>query len=159
MSSVQTYQIDPSEELDHKVTDKMRHLLRNKRELEKIGSSMKEREPCSVKNMTCIKFPSKNHCKGIAVGRCVSRTDLLVKLFTPDIVTVTIFSVVVIIIVILGLSQHCYKLKTEYRVEPSEEEYEEAPKNGAIKTQVCRTSFGWISPSCMKVAKGEYYYD
>ena len=138
MSSVQTYHIDPSEELDHKVTDKMLHLLRNKREMEKIGSSMNESKPdersCSVKNMTCIKFPSKNHCKGIGVGRCVSRIDLLVKLFTPHIVTVTIFSVLVIILVTLGLSQYCYKLMTEKRVEPSEEEDEEAPKNGDIKT-------------------------
>ena len=150
MSSVQTYHIDPSEELDHKVTDKMLHLLRNKREMEKIGSSMNESKPdersCSVKNMTCIKFPSKNHCKGIAVGNCESRTDFLVRLFTPHIVTVTIMSVLVIILVTLGLSQYCYKLMTENRVEPSDEEDEEAPKNGAIKTQEHRTSFGWICP-------------
>ena len=162
MSSVQTYHIDPSEELDHKVTDKMLHLLRNKREMEKIGSSMNESKPaqrsCSVKNMTCIKFPSKNHCKGIAVGNCGSRTDFLVMLFTPHIVTVTIVSVLVVILVAFRLSQ-TNKLMTENRVEPSDEEDEEAPKNGAIKTQEHRTSFGWISPSCMKVAKGEYYND
>ena len=135
MSSVQTYQIDPS---DHKVADKMRHLLRKKRELEKMESSMNVSKPderaCSVKNMTCIKFPSKNHCKGIAVGRCGSRTDLLAKLFTPHVVMVTIVSVLVIILVTLGLSYYCYKLKTENRVEPSEEEDEDAPKNGDIKT-------------------------
>merc|ERR1711936_805672 len=73
---------------------------------------------CTVKNMTCFKFPSKKHCKGIAVGRCGSRTDPQAKLFTPHVVMVTIVSVLTIVVVTVGLSYYCYKLKAENRVEP-----------------------------------------
>lgn len=123
--------------LAYKVAEKMRILLRKKRELETIetpkNTSMPDEMACSVKNMTCVKFPSKKHCKGIAVGRCGSRTDLLAKLFTPHVVMVTIVSVLVIVVVTVGLSYYCYKLKAENRVEPAEDE-EEEPKNGEIKT-------------------------
>ena len=40
---------------------------------------MPDETACSVKNMTCAKFLSKKQCKGIAVGWCGSRYNLLAK--------------------------------------------------------------------------------
>ena len=100
------------------------------------NSTMLEDEMfCTVKNMSCIQFPSRRHCKGIAVGRCGSRTDLLAKLFTPHVVMVTIISILVIVVVTVGLSYYCYRLKAENRVEPAEEEDDgQEANNGEIKT-------------------------
>jgi len=126
-----------NDDLAYRIAEKMRILMRKKRELETVETAdnmtVVPEMPCKVKNMTCIKFPSKHHCKGIAVGRCGSRTDLLAKLFTPHVVMVTVVSVLVIVVVTVGLSYYCYKLKAENRVEPAEGE-EEEPKNGDIKT-------------------------
>jgi len=98
---------------------------RTKREVERNKSLAEEEvevveNPCVIRNMTCVKYPSKTHCKGIAVGRCGSRTDLLAKLFTPHVVMVTVVSLLVIIAVTVGLSYYCYRLKAENRVEPNE---------------------------------------
>ena len=54
---------------------------RTKREVERNKSLAEEEvevveNPCVIRNMTCVKYPSKTHCKGIAVGRCGSRKHL-----------------------------------------------------------------------------------
>jgi len=84
------------------------------------NSSRPDKEACVVRNMTCVKFPSRKHCKGIALGRCGSRTDLLVALFTPHVVMVTIVSVFVFVIVAIGLSYYCYRLRAENKISPTD---------------------------------------
>ena len=59
--------------------------------------------------------------RGIGIGRCGSNADLLKQLFTPHVVMVSSVSIIVIVMVTVGLSYYCYKLKTENRIEPSEE--------------------------------------
>ena len=46
---------------------------------------------------------------------------MLKQLFTPHVVMVSSVSIIVIVMVTVGLSYYCYKLKTENRIEPSEE--------------------------------------
>jgi len=84
------------------------------------NGSQPDKDACVVRNMTCVKFPSRKHCKGIALGRCGSRTDLLVALFTPHVVMVTIVSVFVFVIVAIGLSYYCYRLRAENKIGPTE---------------------------------------
>merc|ERR1712038_1243284 len=83
-----------------------------------------DKDACVVRNMTCVRFPSRKHCKGIALGRCGSRTDLLVDyltaLFTPHVVMVTIVSVFVFVIVAIGLSYYCYRLRAENKIAPTD---------------------------------------
>ena len=43
------------------------------------------------------------------------------QLFTPHVVMVSSVSIIVIVMVTVGLSYYCYKLKTENRIEPSED--------------------------------------
>ena len=84
----------------HKLAWRLKEHLRLKRSEMATEAMMTTEKPapdpdaCIVKNMTCVKFPSKKHCKGIALGRsvdiiprpyfnvttfrCGSRTDLLV---------------------------------------------------------------------------------
>lgn len=100
--------------------------------------SLPDPDACVVKNMTCIKFPSRKHCTGIALGRCGSRTDLLVALFTPHVVMVTIVSVFVFVIVTIGLSYYCYRLKAENKVVPADGSSvtgEEDTKDAQVKVQ------------------------
>ena len=59
--------------------------------------------------------------RGIGIGRCGSNADLLKQLFTPHVVMVSSVSIIVIVMVTVGLSYYCYKLKTENRIEPSED--------------------------------------
>ena len=59
--------------------------------------------------------------QGIGVGRCGSNADLLKQFFTPHVVMVSSVSVIVIVMVTVGLTYYCYKMKTENRIEPSEE--------------------------------------
>jgi len=84
------------------------------------NSTQPDANACVVRNMTCVKFPSRKHCKGIALGRCGSRTDLLVALFTPHVVMVTIVSVFVFVIVAIGLSYYCYRLRAENKIAPTD---------------------------------------
>merc|ERR1719348_2354425 len=77
---------------------------------------------CVVKNMTCSQFPLKSKCKGIGIGRCGSNADLMRMLFTPHAVMVGSVSIIVIVMITVGLTYYCYKLKTETRVEPTEDE-------------------------------------
>ena len=42
-------------------------------------------------------------------------------LFTPHAVMVGSVSIIVIVMITVGLTYYCYKLKTENRIEPSEE--------------------------------------
>ena len=124
------------------------NLLRKKRELEMEmeEGDMKTMEMemeavCVVKNMTCSQFPLKSKCKGIGIGRCGSKfiicmanlqiincvllllgnADLMRMLFTPHAVMVGSVSIIVIVMITVGLTYYCYKLKTENRIEPSEE--------------------------------------
>lgn len=84
------------------------------------NNTQPDADACVVRNMTCVKFPSRKHCKGIALGRCGSRTDLLVALFTPHVVMVTIVSVFVFVIVAIGLSYYCYRLRAENKIGPTD---------------------------------------
>ncbi len=59
--------------------------------------------------------------RGIGIGRCGSNADLLKQLLTPHVVMVSSVSIIVIVMVTVGLSYYCYKLKTENRIEPSED--------------------------------------
>merc|ERR1711976_355148 len=90
---------------------------------------------CTVKNMTCSEFPTKSKCRGIGIGRCGSNADLLKQLFTPNVVMVSSVSIIIIVMVTVGLPYYCYKLKTETRVEPSEEQDTDVP-NGDITKNV-----------------------
>jgi len=108
--------------LANPVVYRLARAMRTKREMEDTSMTMSMPDPdaCVVKNMTCVKFPSRKHCTGIALGRCGSRTELLVALFTPHVVMVTIVSVFVFFIVTIGLSYYCYRLKSENKIAPTE---------------------------------------
>ena len=93
-------------------------LMRNRRS---TTSMMEMKDYCIVRNMTCLEFPTKSQCSGFGVGRCGTMRDMLVKLFTPHVVMVSVVSIIVIVMVTVGLSYYCYKLKSENRVEPSEQ--------------------------------------
>ena len=69
----------------------------------------------SFRTYCCVAF------RGIGIGRCGSNADLLKQLFTPHVVMVSSVSIIVIVMVTVGLSYYCYKLKTENRIEPSED--------------------------------------
>jgi len=108
--------------------------LRRKREVEVMDKSTETIGGfCNIKNMTCSEFPTKSKCRGIGIGRCGSNADLLKQLFTPHVVMVSSVSIIVIVMVTVGLSYYCYKLKTENRIEPSEDE-EHDVANGGVKT-------------------------
>ena len=69
-----------SDALAYKFAENMKLLLRKKRELETKETPKNMSIPyemaCRVKDMTCVKFPAKAHCAGIAIGRCFSVTNL-----------------------------------------------------------------------------------
>ena len=96
--------------------------LRQRREVE-MPEKMTDKttDYCIVRNMTCLEFPTRSKCSGFGVGRCGTMRDMLVKLFTPHVVMVSVVSIIVIVMVTVGLSYYCYKLKSENRVEPSEQ--------------------------------------
>ena len=47
---------------------------------------------CVVRNMTCRELPTRSQCSGLGVGRCGTMRDMLVKLFTPHVVMVSVVS-------------------------------------------------------------------
>ena len=79
----------------------------------KLKSKSKRSAPHSFLRLRCF--------RGIGIGRCGSNADLLKQLFTPHVVMVSSVSIIVIVMVTVGLSYYCYKLKTENRIEPSED--------------------------------------
>ena len=106
------------------VSQVAKRMLRKKRELESEGSMMKEMDMdyCIVKNMTCNKFPLKSKCKGLGLGRCGGNADLIKMLLTPHVIMVSSVSIIVIVMVTVALTYYCYKMKTENRIEPAEDE-------------------------------------
>ena len=57
--------------LANPVVYRLARAMRTKREMEDASMTMSMPDPdaCVVKNMTCVKFPSRKHCTGIALGR------------------------------------------------------------------------------------------
>ena len=56
------------------------------------GGTMEVRDYCVVRNMTCLSLPTRAQCSGLGVGRCGTMRDMLVKLFTPHVVMVSVVS-------------------------------------------------------------------
>ena len=67
--------------------------LRVARKMEEtMGETREGREFCVVRNMTCQELPTRTQCSGLGVGRCGTMRDMLVKLFTPHVVMVSVVS-------------------------------------------------------------------
>ena len=78
-----------TESLSLRVARKMEDL----RLKETMGEKMVERKDyCVVRNMTCRELPTRSQCSGMGVGRCGTMRDMLVKLFTPHVVMVSVVS-------------------------------------------------------------------
>ena len=78
-----------TESLSLRVARKMEDL----RLKETMGEKMVDRKDyCVVRNMTCRELPTRSQCSGLGVGRCGTMRDMLVKLFTPHVVMVSVVS-------------------------------------------------------------------
>ena len=76
---------------DKRSTDSLS--LRVARKMEALGEKMSEtKDYCVVRNMTCQELPTRTQCSGLGVGRCGTMRDMLVKLFTPHVVMVSVVS-------------------------------------------------------------------
>ena len=63
---------------------------------------------CSIRNMTCHKFPTKVECEGISVSRCESRNDLLSNLLKLPVLIITFLYVFIVTLVSFLLSYWFY---------------------------------------------------
>ena len=43
-------------------------------------------DKCEVRNLTCVKFPTRNQCSGIAMGGCMTRIQIMSMIFSPRVV-------------------------------------------------------------------------
>ena len=112
---------DTSQRVKREIEELQRMFTSFMRRRRRSAGMMETKDYCIVKNMTCIQMPTRSQCRGFGVGRCGTMRDMLVKLFTPHVVMVSVVSIIVVVMVTVGLSYYCYKLKSENRVEPSEQ--------------------------------------
>lgn len=43
-------------------------------------------DKCEVRNLTCVKFPTRTQCSGIAMGGCMTRIQIMSMIFSPRVV-------------------------------------------------------------------------
>ena len=43
-------------------------------------------DKCEVRNLTCVNFPTRTQCSGIAMGGCMTRIQIMSMIFSPRVV-------------------------------------------------------------------------
>ena len=75
------------------------------------GQVDENEDKCEVRNLTCVKFPTRNQCSGIAMGGCLTRIQVLSMIFSPRVVLFLLVGIAGLIVAALFFSYFWYSLK------------------------------------------------
>lgn len=78
------------------------------------GQVDENEDKCEVRNLTCVKFPTRNQCSGIAMGGCLTRIQVLSMIFSPRVVLFLLVGIAGLIVAALFFSYFWYSLKKAF---------------------------------------------
>ena len=69
-----------------------------------------EDEKCEVRNFTCVSFPTRSQCTGIAMGGCLTRLQILSMIFSPRVVLFLLVGIAGLTAAALFFSYYWYSI-------------------------------------------------
>ena len=77
---------------------------------ESMENEQMEDEKCEVRNFTCVNFPTRSQCTGIAMGGCLTRLQILSMIFSPRVVLFLLVGIAGLTAAALFFSYYWYSI-------------------------------------------------